>query len=199
MSACSPALRERPAPAVPEQKKAAGTCLWTRLRDVCVVYRQENEQGITLKITLMRHIFIWKAGRSSRQGDKRNRSRRALARGPLLYKGLGIGVFFAAPRVAGGEIRRKAHCKPAAPNKPRRAPIRAFALRGRRCHARRSPRGRDDVRGRDTNRAARAWCRAPNRTWAWELFGKVASHAPRPRSAARQCLTTKKKYTYRAT
>ena len=118
MSVCSPALRERPAPAGLRTKGSRGTCLGTRLGDICRVYRQENEQGITLKITLMRHIFIWKAGRSSRQGDKRNRSRRAPARGPLLYKGLGIGVFFAAPRAAGGEIRRKAHCKPAAPNKP---------------------------------------------------------------------------------
>ena len=40
--------------------------------------------------------------------------------------------------------------------------LRAGALQGRQRHARRSPRGRDDARGRGTDRAARARWRAPN-------------------------------------
>ena len=56
MSACSPALRERPAPAGARTKESRRTCLGMRLGDVCVVYRQKNEQGITPQITLMHHF-----------------------------------------------------------------------------------------------------------------------------------------------
>ena len=68
MSVCSLTLRERDAPAGDRTKEAAGIRLGTCLGDVCVVYRQENEQGITLKITT-RRIFSWKQRRGSRLGE----------------------------------------------------------------------------------------------------------------------------------
>ena len=43
--------------------------------------------------------------------------------------------------------------------------LRDGALPGRRRHARRYPRGRDDARGDRKNRAARAWRRAPDHDW----------------------------------
>ena len=45
-------------------------------------------------------------------GRKRNRSRRAPARVPLLHRTLDTGAFCPAPLAAGGEIRAKAICKP---------------------------------------------------------------------------------------
>ena len=74
------------------------------------------------------------------------------------------------------DARRRPRGRGRGPHQPGRQQI-----GGRRCHARRSPRGRDNSRGRGADRAARAWGRAPGHRMASEVLAKRASRAPRPR------------------
>ena len=63
--------------------------------------------------------------------------------------------------------------------------LREGALQGPCCHARRSPRGRDDARECTTDRAARVWRRASVYKRDRGSFGTRASGAPRPRRPLR--------------